>query len=202
MFLYTFIIKLNLYHIDIETNVKNNIINFYNNISSDILKISNNDLNDGIWEILDRYKENYQFINEGYKQYLSITQLFCNFQNNHIFCLKYYPFDGCSICTEGKTNEIFLKPIINFDNIYIHMYNIKELIKNNIKNETTNCPNCGYFEGKKLDENNLTHYKIIAKVEYPKFIFISFDFAIESDHENIYRNPIVLICKTYWHLIV
>ena len=188
MFLYTFIIKPNLQHIEIENNGENNIINFYNIISSDILKMSNKELNEGIWKILDRYKENYHFINEGYKQYHSITQLFGNFQNNPIFCLKYYSFEGCSICTEGKTNEIFLKPIINFDNIYIHMFNIEELIKNNIKNETTVCPNCGYFEGKILDENNLTHYKIIAKVEYPTFLFISFDFAIGVDHENIYGN--------------
>ena len=41
MFLYTFIIKPNLHHIDKENNEENNIINLYNIIKSVILKLSN-----------------------------------------------------------------------------------------------------------------------------------------------------------------
>lgn len=59
------------------------------------------------------------------------------------------------------------------------------MIKNFIKNENSTCPKCGYYKDKIIDEKNLTYYKIISKVEYPKFLFIGFDFSIGSDIENI-----------------
>ena len=59
-------------------------------LSLDILKLNNKELNEGIWNILNYYKENYPFIQAGYKQYYSNTQLFSNFEKNPIFCFKYY----------------------------------------------------------------------------------------------------------------
>ena len=89
MFLYTFVMKPILDKVIFENNVNYDIINFYNILSSDILKLNNKELNEGIWNILNHYKENYPFIKAGYKQYYSITQLFSNFEKNHIFCFKY-----------------------------------------------------------------------------------------------------------------
>ena len=168
-----------------ENNENYDIINFYNILSLDILKLNNKELNEGIWNILNRYKENYPFIKAGYKQYYSITQLFSNFEKNPIFCFKYYSLEGCSFCTEAIQKETFLSPIFNFDNIYINQFNIVDLIKNFLKNENSTCPKCGYYNDKIIDENNLTYYKTISKIEYPKFLFIGFDFAIGSDIENI-----------------
>ena len=68
MFLYTFIMKPLLDQVKIEHNSINNIIHFYNMLSADILKLSNKELNEGIWNILNHYKENYPFIQVGYKQ--------------------------------------------------------------------------------------------------------------------------------------
>ena len=147
-----------------ENNENYDIINFYNILSLDILKLNNKELNEGIWNILNHYKENYPFIQAGYKQYYSITQLFSNFEKNPIFCFKYYSLEGCSYCTESIAKETFLSPIFNFDNIYINQFNIVDLIKNFIKNENSTCPKYGYYNDKIFDENNLTYYKTISKI--------------------------------------
>ena len=85
MFLYTFVMKPILDKVIFENNETYEIINFYNILSLDILKLNNKELNEGIWNILNHYKENYPFIKAGYKQYYSITQLFSNFEKNPIF---------------------------------------------------------------------------------------------------------------------
>ena len=52
--IYTFIIRSEIY----STNNVDNIINLYNLISDDILNISILGLNGGIWNIVNRYKNN------------------------------------------------------------------------------------------------------------------------------------------------
>ena len=55
--IYTFIIRSEIYS---DNNVEN-IIHLYNLISDDILNISISELKGGIWNILNRYKINYDF---------------------------------------------------------------------------------------------------------------------------------------------
>ena len=184
MFLYTFIIKLILEKKMDKNYSETNIMYLYNNISKEILQLNNNELNEGIWNIIDHYKENYSFLLEGYKQYYSITQLFSKLEKNSLFCIKYVSNEGCSNCTNPKISENYLNPIINFDNIYINIFNISDLIKNLIKNETSVCPNCGYYKDKIIDENDKKYYRIVTHVEFPMFLFIGFDFEIGSDIDS------------------
>ena len=73
--LYTYIIKLNFgnNHNNSKTNY---FVDIYNIISEDILKMNEDDLNIGIWEILKRYKKNYDFLEKGFQEYYTIKQLF------------------------------------------------------------------------------------------------------------------------------
>ena len=133
-YIYTFAIKPILDKNSLLVKHNYEIVNFFNNLSTDILKLNAENLLKGIWNILDNYKANYPFINNGYKQYYSIFQLFSCLEKNPLFCFKYKSTEGCSVCTNPKTEEIFLSPIINFDIVYINLFNIEGLIKNFLKN--------------------------------------------------------------------
>ena len=76
-------------------------------MSTDILKLNAENLLKGIWNILDNFKANYPFINNGYKQYYSIFQLFSCLEKNPLFCFKYKSTEVCDVCTNPKTEEIF-----------------------------------------------------------------------------------------------
>ena len=184
MFLYTFIIKLILEKKRELINSETDSLNLYNNMSKEILQLTDKELDNGIWNIIDNYKGNNSFLHYGYKQYYSITQLFTKFEKNSLFCIKYISQEGCSNCTKQKTYEKYLNPIINFDNSYINMFNITDLIKNLIKNETSVCPKCGYYNEKIIDENDKNYYRIVTNVEFPMFLFIGFDFSIGADIVN------------------
>ena len=181
MFIYTFAIKPNLEKNDCLKMDNYEIVKFFNILSNDILKLNTETLGKGIWNILDNYKANYSFINDGYKQYYSIFQLFFRLEKNPLFCFKYKSIEGCSNCTNAKTEEIFFSPIINFDTVYINMFNIEGLIKNFLKNENSVCSKCGYFNDKIIDENDKKYFRIITNIDYPLFFFIGFDFSIISD---------------------
>ena len=99
--LYTYIIKLNFGNNHNNSKI-NYFVDIYNIISEDILKMNEDDLNIGIWEILKRYKKNYDFLEKGFQEYYTIKQLFEKFKNVDIFCFKYTCLEGCSNCIPGK----------------------------------------------------------------------------------------------------
>lgn len=90
--MYILIIKSYLETNKIQLNTN---LNVFDLISDDIINLDIDDLDNGIWNIIDKYKENYLFLKEYYKQENSITQLFEKFNNNDIFCFKYYSIEGC-----------------------------------------------------------------------------------------------------------
>ena len=59
----------------------------------------------------------------------------------------------CSIYIKQKIREKFMNPIINFDNSSINIFNLVDLMKNLIINETSVCQ-CGYHNGKIINEND------------------------------------------------
>ena len=61
---------------NINIEFKNYIVDLYNMISEDILNLNETELNNGIWNIIDRYKNNYEFLKQEYQEYNTIRQLF------------------------------------------------------------------------------------------------------------------------------
>ena len=62
--IYTFLVRY--YLMNINTEFKNYIIDLYNMILEDILNLNESELNNGIWNIIDRYKNNYEFLKQEY----------------------------------------------------------------------------------------------------------------------------------------
>ena len=64
------------------------------------------DLNKGIWDLLERYKTvNVDLTKYGFKQYFTVLQHTQNLNKNKYFCIEYNVYEGCS-----KNNCI--KPIL------------------------------------------------------------------------------------------
>ena len=150
-----------------------------------IMNLDNNEINISIWNIIDKYKENYPIFKQYYKKENSITQLFEIFNNNDIFCFKYNSIEGCSLCTPSINKTLYLNCIISYDINYLKLFSIEQLIYYNLKNDTYTCPNCGYNHNEKIKEPNVkNYYKTIVNVQCPKFIFIGFELSNEYDLYN------------------
>ena len=54
------------------------------------------EFNNGILYILNRYKKNYLFLENGYREFYNGEQLFEKFEKLEEFCFKYACIDGCS----------------------------------------------------------------------------------------------------------
>ena len=68
--------------------VINDDIKLFHFLSNDISNLNINQLNRGIWSLIDIYKNNYPFLLVNYKEYNNINQLFYRFNNNNIFVLN------------------------------------------------------------------------------------------------------------------
>ena len=75
--IYIFIIKSEINSSNNEDN-----INLYNLISDDILNTTISWLKAGIWNILNRYKNNYDFLSISFKEKNTIFQLFNPLEKN------------------------------------------------------------------------------------------------------------------------
>ena len=54
-------------------------------ISEDILNLNESELNSGIWNIIDRYKNNYKFLKQEYQGYNIIRLLLDKFEKKMIY---------------------------------------------------------------------------------------------------------------------
>ena len=180
--IYTFVVRL--YLMNINTEFKNYIVDLYNKISEDILNLNETELNNGIWNIIDIYKYNNEFLKQEYQEYNTIRQLLDKFEKNDLFCFKYSCIEGCTNCIPPIQSEKYLPPIFCFDNNYIHMFTITGLIYNQLKNTNSVCYKCGYFKEKIIDENIKNYYITITKVQCPLFIMIGFEFSLPEDLYN------------------
>ena len=155
-----------------------------NIIANDIINSSTKGVNSKIWEFIDRYKNNYDFLSINYKDFNTIIQLFEILNRNEFFCFKYYSLEGCSICTPSTNKVNFLNPIFNYDIESLKLYSIDQFIYYKLKNDIYVCPKCGYNKEQKIVDVNVKNYfKTIYHVDCPFFIFVSFDF---SDVEDSY----------------
>ncbi len=93
----------------------NHNINIFDLIHQDIIKLDNDNLDHGIWNIIDKYKENYPFLKQYYKEENLITQLIENFKNQDLFCFKYYSIEGYTICPSSFNKTLYLNSIILYD---------------------------------------------------------------------------------------
>ena len=77
----------------------------------------------------------------------------------------------------GIQSTKFLFPVINYDNNYINMYQIEDLINSNLKNYNSVCYKYGYKNDKIINDDK-KYYVTILNVQCPYFIFIGFEFSL------------------------
>ena len=84
------IYALTIKNLLIKLNYKSLITDLYNNLVDKIFNMSKNELEDGIWILLDNLNLNkYDFISKGYKLSYPVSQLIAPLKNNNIFSFKY-----------------------------------------------------------------------------------------------------------------
>ena len=163
----------------------NHNINIFDLIFQDIINLDIDNLDHSIWNIIDKYKENYPFLKQYYKEENSITQLFEKFNNQYLFCFKYYSLEGYTICKSSFNKNLYINSIILYDINYLKLFSIEQLIYYNLKNDTYTCPKCGYGKNDIIINPNVkNYYKIIVNAQCPIFIFIGFELYDENDVYN------------------
>ena len=83
--LYTFVIYNKL-----KIDIKDPIITNYNKITQELLQLDLENLNNGIWDILENNKTIILDLTKyGYKQYFTVMPHIQNFSHNKYFCIEY-----------------------------------------------------------------------------------------------------------------
>ena len=106
-----------------------------------------------------------------------------NLKIRKFFALNIHALKDCSNCIPDKQYEKYLSQILNYDNNYINMFQIWDLINNYIKNYNSVWYKCGYKDDKIINENDIKYYITILKVHCSEFILIGFEFSLP---ENLY----------------
>ena len=105
-----------VYYIDKYKINKSDIINFWNHITEDILKMDNTQLESSIWPLIKKYDLiSLNFSNIAFKSDYSINQIFDKFNNNDNFCIKFKSLSVCTNCGFQSTKEEYISPLIMFD---------------------------------------------------------------------------------------
>ena len=124
-----------VYYIDKYKINKSDIINFWNHITEDILKMDNTQLESSIWPLIKKYDLiSLNFSNIAFKNDYSINQIFDKFNNNNNFCIKLKVFQDVQICLQS-TKEEYISPLIMLALNDIKNYNIINKIKSLLNNE-------------------------------------------------------------------
>ena len=73
-----------------KLNYKSEITDLYNDLSDKILNMSKDELENGIWTLIDNINKNkFSFTSKGYKVSYPISQLIGPLKHNNIFSFKY-----------------------------------------------------------------------------------------------------------------
>ena len=112
LLIYELTIK-NLLH---KLNYKSEITVLYNDLSDKILNMSKDELEDGIWTLIDNINKNkYSFTSKGYKVSYPINQLIGPLKHNNIFSFKSKSQLFYYICTIKEDVENYVGPIIEIN---------------------------------------------------------------------------------------
>ena len=161
MLIYCFIIYTKL-----KDCKDNEIIINYNKLAKEILKLDLIGLNDGIWNLIEKFKtSNFDLSKVGFKEYYTILKHLENMKNNKYFCIKYKIMKGCSTpkCVETSTNYEFFSSTINFNEEYILQYNVFNLIEILFSNINTYCTKCQWKDGTIIKNTAPNFSKLIWK---------------------------------------
>ena len=85
-------------------------------ISKALLKMNSEELNNGIWRILNIYKNSkFDLSKKGFKKFYTIIQHIENFRNLEKFCINYTLIEGCSNpnCTKTSNKSEFFSPSLS-----------------------------------------------------------------------------------------
>ena len=134
------------------------------NLSNIDLKADNNIYEKGIWDLLDKNKNQYYFTKEilNYKEEATFLSILDMLRFNSIFCIEYNLNEGCSNCGFQLSSKNYLKPYINIDESdLLNKNSIEKVIYKSLSNKLYQCSICGYQNGKIINENNPNFYQII-----------------------------------------
>ena len=140
----------------------------------------------GIWEFLNNNKNIYYDLCSEVLNYKKMGTVFSildmlNFQE--VFCVKYTLHEGCSRCNFSNESTNYLNPyyFINEEDIN-NKLSLDYAIIRLLSNDLTQCSICGFTkDGKVIDTSHPNYYRIISDIEYPLFLFFSFDLLNDSD---------------------
>ena len=194
--LYTFII-----YNKTKLEKEDNIIITYNNISQHLLQMDLDDLNGGIWKILEIYKTNSCDLTKyGFKQYYTIMQHVENFVGNQYFCIEYTVIEGCSKsnCVKNIIKKEHFSPSINFNGENLKKYSIENYLDALFANIVSYCIKCQWKNDMPDKSNSPSYYKYFQDIVPPIFIFISF----EDNLNDIFENNDVIINENSNDLIL
>ena len=189
-FIYSFIIYPKLK--DVKDN---NIINMYNSISKEILKMDLTQLNNGIWNLILQYKNNeFDLSKYGFKQYYTVLQHLENMKNNKYFCIEYEMLRGCNTpnCLPPESVKEYFSTSINFNEDYITQYNITYLIDELFSNTITYCAKCQWKKGKILKNCSPKYYKNYIKINPSDYLFITFEDNLKENFINVDNTTVAI----------
>ena len=88
-------------------------------------------------------------------------------------------------CNNMGQCEDYLSQVIFYDNIFIDLYTIEQLIYFRLKSDNNICPLWEYISGKIINPKDKKYI-----ISAPLFIFIGFDLTDINDNYNINANKI------------
>ena len=147
----------------------------------------------GIWPILNKYSNeiiNFTNKNMQFKLLDSIVQPISFLKNNSLFYIKYETLEGCSNCTLPILKENFYNPFIEiYLNDLLSCKSLNSMINEKFLNISSYCKRCNYNEeGKVINKNIKSNYIITKKMIMPIFIILLFEFADQTDENNLNLN--------------
>ena len=130
------------YYIEYFKIPEGKIINIFNVITNEIIKMENNELENGIWEFLIKYdNEVCNFKGNFYKEQSSTTLLFHYFNKNQNFFISYTKLADYSYCSNYNQNMKYLSCILSFSLEDLNELDIYTKINRLLSNEICICTN-------------------------------------------------------------
>ena len=184
--IYTFII-----YNELKVVNDDDIIKSYNTIAKELLKMNLSELNNGIWPIISKFKNNKLDLTKiGYKAFYTVMQHIENFRNKDYFCIKYNLIEGCSNinCTKTDIKIEYFSPSINYNEEYWIQYEIPDMLDYLFRNINSYCVKCQWKNGVPDKKSSPKYFKNYTNITLPLFIFISFEDNLNDRFSNYLIN--------------
>ena len=123
-----------------KLNYKSEITDLYNDLSDKILNMSKDELENGIWTLIDNINKNKFSFTSGYKVSYPNNQLIGPLKHNNIFSFKYKSKLFCYMCAFEQDIKNYVGPIIEINEEDLNK-NLSESLYRRFKNKSLMCKN-------------------------------------------------------------